>query len=237
MGMLLWLAALPPLFLLYKVYKLDTIEREPVKLIAVLLAAGGLTTIVAGVLETACSFLYTWTPNVYLSHFIQFFIVVAIAEEGVKYLALRKLSWNHPAFDFTFDGVVYAVSVSLGFALVENIMYVGMYGVSTAVIRAFTAIILHGICGIFLGIYYGMAKRQSVAGDERGASALINRGFLIAVLTHGMYDFCASMGTEIWTGIFFVFLIILEVIAYRKIKEFQKIDMRVDGFGDIDFRR
>ena len=237
MGMLFWLAAIPPLFLLYKVYKMDSVEKEPLRLIVTLLAGGGLTTFVAAALESVGSVLYTWTPNVFISNLIQFFVVVAIAEEGVKYLMLRKLSWNHPAFDYTFDGVVYAVSVSLGFALVENIMYVAMYGVGTAVVRAFTAIILHGICGIFLGIYYGMAKKHAVSGDAKGASSLIKRGLLIAVLTHGMYDFCASMGTEIWTTIFFVFLIIIEIIAYRKIKAFQKIDTRVDGFGGTDFRR
>lgn len=237
MGMLFWLAAIPPLFLLYKVYQMDSIEREPVKLIVALMAAGGVTTLVAGALESVFSVLYTWTPNVYISGFIQYFIVVAIAEEGVKYLALRKLSWNHPAFDYTFDGVVYAVAVSLGFALVENIMYVGMFGPGTALVRAFTAIVLHGICGIFLGIYYGMAKKHAAAGDEKGASALIKRGFLIAVLTHGMYDFCASMGTEIWTTIFFAFLCFLYIISYRKIKAFQQQDSRVDGFGGTGFGR
>ncbi len=237
MGMLFYLAAIPPLFLLYQVYKMDKVEKEPVRLIAALLAAGGVTTMIAAALEAALSVLYTWTPNTYISGFIQYFIVVAIVEEGVKYLALRKFTWNHPAFNYTFDGVVYAVAVSLGFALVENIMYVGMYGVATAVVRAFTAIVLHGICGIFLGIYYGAAKKYEAAGETRAASDLIKKGFIIAVLTHGMYDFCASRGTEIWTAIFFVFLIFLYVVAYRKIKQFQTIDTSINDFNGTGFGR
>lgn len=237
MSIIFWLAAIPPLFLLYQVYRMDTVEKEPVRLIVTLLLAGALTTVVAGVLESIFSVLYTWTPNAMISDLIQYFIVVAVSEEGVKYLALRKLTWNHPAFDYTFDGVVYAVAVSLGFALAENILYVGMYGLSTAVIRAFTAIVLHGICGIFLGIYYGSAKKMAVAGNQKAYGMLMRRGFLFAVLTHGAYDFCATRDSGAWTVVFFAFLIFLYIVAYRVVKKYQQMDTRVDGFDGTGFRR
>ena len=64
-----------------------------------------------------------------------YFVVVAISEEGFKYVLLKKRTWKSREFNCEFDGVVYAVFVSLGFALWENIFYVLSYGFATAVAR------------------------------------------------------------------------------------------------------
>ncbi len=69
-----------------------------------------------------------------------YFVVVALSEEGFKYLLLKKRTWYSSEFNCQFDGVVYAVFVALGFALWENISYVLMYGLGTAAIRAVTAV-------------------------------------------------------------------------------------------------
>ena len=229
MDLLFWMAVIPPLFLLYKVYKMDSVEKEPPKLILKLLLAGALTTIPAGLLEMALGYLYGGIANAFLVALIENFLVVAVVEEGVKYFALKKVTWQNPEFNFTFDGVVYAVTVSLGFALAENIEYVAMYGFATAVVRAFTAIILHGVCGVFLGIYYGGAKKLSLAGDAAGSSKMIRRGYLTVVFIHGLYDFCASMDAAIYLVIFYAFLIFLYVVTYRKLKEVQRQDSPVSG--------
>ena len=67
---------------------------------------------------------------------IMYFGIVAFSEEGAKYFLLRRRTWHSAAFNCQFDGVVYAVFVALGFALWENISYVLMYGLSTALVRA-----------------------------------------------------------------------------------------------------
>ena len=95
-----------------------------------------------------------------------YFLIVGPAEEGFKYLLLKNRTWKSPHFNCQFDGVVYAVFVSLGFALWENIGYVLRYGFATAVARAVTAIPGHACFGVFMGVLYGVAKRQALAGDE-----------------------------------------------------------------------
>jgi RsiW-degrading membrane proteinase PrsW (M82 family) len=86
------------------------------------------------------------------------FIGVALVEEGVKYLGARLFSYRNRAYDEIYDGVIYCVCVSLGFATVENILYVMQTGVSTAVIRAVTAVPAHTIFAIVMGYYMSIGR-------------------------------------------------------------------------------
>ena len=91
-----------------------------------------------------------------LYQIILYFVIVAIAEESSKYFFLKKRTWNNPEFNCQYDGVVYAVFVSLGFALWENINYVLSYGFSTAIVRAITAIPGHACFGVFMGVFLSL---------------------------------------------------------------------------------
>ena len=227
---LLLAAALPPLFLIYRIYQMDAVEHEPIGLIIKLLIAGGAVTVIASLLESALTVLYS---GPYLSQLasdlIHYFIVVAIVEELCKYGAARLMTWKDPAFDYTFDGVVYCVTASLGFALVENIMYAGIYGMRTAVIRAFTAIVLHAVCGVFMGCYYGAAKQYSAYGNKSSATKMTARSILVPVVIHGIYDFCASQDSTLFSAIFLVFLVFLYYAAYKRVSALEKNDTPLPG--------
>ena len=106
---------------------------------------------------------------------IMYFGIVAFSEEGAKYFLLRRRSWHSAAFNCQFDGVVYAVFVALGFALWENISYVLMYGLSTALVRAVTAVPGHACFGVFMGVWYGLAKRLTAQGKRVTAVLGFNR--------------------------------------------------------------
>lgn len=92
---------------------------------------------------------FYWSPMVYL--FLAYFVVPGFIEEGIKYRVLLRRTWNEPNFNYRFDGVVYAVFVSLGFAAVENVMYVLTSGFSTAVARAIFSIPGHAMFGVVMG--------------------------------------------------------------------------------------
>lgn len=121
MTILLLAALLPPLFLMIKIYKLDKVEKEPGGLIVKLLLFGVLTTVPAAFLESVLigAVGSVISPKTTLFILVENFFCVGLVEEGVKYFALKKGSWNHPAFNYTFDGIVYAVAVSIGFAAAE----------------------------------------------------------------------------------------------------------------------
>jgi len=199
MDTLLALAVLPAAALLYYVWKKDPVEKEPTRLLVVLLLCGVASTIPAIVLEHAGTYLFLdgWQGTTTGFLLTENFLVVALVEELCKYFFLRWKTWNDPAFDYVFDAIVYAVFVSLGFAIAENISYVLEYGFGTAVMRAFTAIPGHCVFAVFMGYFYGEAKYAAVQG-RTGSSLLLRVAALAApVVCHGAYDFWqASTGSS-----------------------------------------
>lgn len=226
MTILLLAALLPPLFLMIKIYKLDKVEKEPGGLIVKFLIFGVLTTVPAAFLE---GFLISLvggviSPKTTLFILVENFFCVGLVEEGVKYFALKKGSWNHPAFNYTFDGIVYAVAVSIGFATAENVLYVMEYGLATAGVRAVTSIPGHCIFAIYMGISFSLAKYCEVHGNLSLRKKHLRNAIRIPMLLHGFYDFCASMKEPIWTIIFLVFIVALDVVAYKKVNEMERQD-------------
>lgn len=226
MTILLTAALVPPLFLLVQIYRMDKVEKEPKSLIVKLVFFGVLTTIPAALLESVAEGILPGilTPKTVSYILVDNFLCVALVEELVKYMALKGVSWNHPAFNYTFDGIVYAVSVSIGFAAAENILYVQGGGLGTAAVRAVTSIPGHCIFAIYMGIAYSLAKYYETRGDLKLRQKYLNHAILIPMLLHGFYDFCASMDSGTWTMIFLVFVIVLDVVAYRKVREMERED-------------
>ena len=140
----LTIAIAPVAFLLIYIYEKDVIAKEPKKELIKAFVGGAIGTVVAvGVFCSLWLALFfeaeTW-ENPILSAFGQAFIEAAIPEEFFKFLVLYLLVWKSKDFDENFDGIVYAVFVSMGFACTENIMYVLVHGTGVGFLRAFTAV-------------------------------------------------------------------------------------------------
>jgi len=112
------------------------------------------------------------------------FAVVALSEEGSKFLVLRFYAFPKRVFREPFDGVVYGVMIGMGFATVENIEYVHKFGLETGVSRFFLAIPAHAAFAVLMGYPVGRAK------FSRGRRVwLLLWGLFVAVLFHGSFDF------------------------------------------------
>jgi RsiW-degrading membrane proteinase PrsW (M82 family) len=131
------------------------------------------------------------------------FLGAAIPEELFKFLVLRWYVWRKPAFDEPLDGVVYGATASLGFATLENILYVGEHGLTVAVLRAVTAVPGHAFTGVVMGAFLGRAR---FAAPSR-QFGLLAAGFFWAVLLHGAYDAFLFTGT----GLAFFALVVLAI--------------------------
>ena len=225
-------AGIPAIFLLIRIYKADRLEKEPIGLLLSLLILGVAATSLAAFAEElgdiVLSFFYPEGTLAY--NIIMYFGVVAIAEEGFKYLLMKLRTWKSPHFNCQFDGVVYAVFISLGFALWENICYVLEYGFATAVARALTAVPGHACFGVFMGAWYGMAKRFEAAGlavespRARPRRFTTETGFWAAVLLHGTYDFIAVMQEESLSVVFIVFVLGMFIASLRLVKKHARQD-------------
>lgn len=210
---LILLASAPVVIILVYVYIRDKYDKEPFGLLLKTLLAGALTTIPILLVGTWLSKFLVYFAGLQAAAY-NAFIVAALNEEFFKFVALFVLIWRHKDFDEKFDGIVYAVFVSLGFAWVENIMYVLQYGHEVAYSRAVTAVPMHAILGVTMGYYFSMAKFF----EKRRA---INFFFalFIPVLLHGVYNFILMSQHEMYLLIFIPFLFYLWRSGFKKMKE------------------
>jgi len=222
-------AILPAAFLMRYIYRQDEAEPEPAGLLGNLIVQGIFAALASIVLETAgqtvLNALVDAGSPIYTV--LLAFLVVAAVEEGTKLFFLKRRTWYDPNFNYRFDGVVYAVFVSLGFAAFENVKYVMSYGLSVAVPRALLAIPGHMGFAVFMGAMYGRAKLRFDFGDRAGCKLNLICGYLLAVFLHGFYDTCAMAGTPVATVVFLVFVAAMYIIVFRLIKHEARTDRPV----------
>ncbi len=222
-------AVLPAIILLRYIYRTDTVEKEPPGLLVCLLLMGVVAALCSGILEalgeTVLNVLVDPGSPAYT--ILLAFLVVALVEEGTKFILLKKCSWYHPAFNYRFDGIVYAVFVSLGFAAYENIQYVLHYGLSVALPRALLAVPGHMSFAVFMGLFYGRAKLCEAYSYRRGMRRNLLTGYLIAVFLHGFYDSCAMIGSAASTVVFLVFVAVMYWWVIRTLKREASTDVPV----------
>ncbi|MEZ4774271.1 MAG: PrsW family glutamic-type intramembrane protease [Bacteroidia bacterium] len=216
---LLALALAPVVFIFTYVYLKDEYEREPLKYLIISFILGVLiafpVVFIGELLST-----YTGISSTSGSAgelFIYAFFVVAFTEEVMKYLVLRYYNYPHEEFDEPYDGIMYGVAVSLGFAAIENILYVFTSdgGLETGLLRMFTAVPAHAVFGVIMGYFVGRAKFLGETGNPYTERM---KGLLGAVLLHGLYDYFLFLGNEYLALFAFIALFVGIWLAYRAMR-------------------
>lgn len=210
--------AVPTIVLVVYLFCLDTIEKEPPQLLFTLFSVeGGLTLAVVGLVEYYLIEGLGWflDDDTILFHIIENLICVALVEEGFKYAVLKKFTWHHPAFNYRFDGIVYAAVTALGFAAFENSSYISEYGFGTALIRTISAVPGHCVDGILMGIFYGQAKLLEGRGDRAGSFKYRIFALLAPIAEHGFYDFFANIGeSDLAYIVFYAYVFLLNAVVF-----------------------
>ena len=233
-------AVLPAAFLLRVVYRNDRLEKESPGMLISLIILGVISTLPAVILERVGDYVISgmyFTGTRY--QIVDNFIVIGLSEEFCKYFFLRLRTWRSREFNCQYDGVVFAVFVSLGFAICENILYVFSYGFANAVVRAFTAIPGHASFGVLMGIFYGVAKRYDYYGNHNASIIARIMAVLVPAFVHGAYDFTASMETSAHAVGFLVLIVVLFAVCFILVKKVSQYDQYIapdagydDGYGD-----
>ena len=230
---MLILAILPAIVLFFFVWKSDRTEKEPPKLLIKLFLLGMATIATALIIGLLGDKVFSFMdPEGMLFIFIDNFILTALVEEGGKYFVLKKVTWKHPAFTHTFDAIVYAVAVSLGFATLENIIYVLDGDVGTAFVRAIFSVPGHVTDAVYMGYYFGTAKYAEKARDMDGCRKNLWKAIIIPVLLHGFYDFCLSTQYDIFILIFLIFEVVMTALVIRRILKSSKYDRHLPVIDD-----
>lgn len=223
---LLLAALVPAAFLMVQVYRLDRIEKEPPGLLLKLALFGALSGLAAGAIEGALTRVLDVTlGGGMLRLMLENFLAVALVEEACKRWVVLKFAWNHPAFDYRFDAVVYCVFSALGFAALENILYVAEYGFAVAVSRALLSVPGHCFFAVYMGIYLGQAKmaeramqRYYIELPDETPGQYLRASLLVPTLLHGFWDFSLSVGGWLMTILFYLFVLAFFIDAYRKLR-------------------
>lgn len=231
MGKLVVLAIIPGIVMLTMVYRMDKVEKEPKKLLLKLFFFGVLSLIPTMIFEIIGEDVLLGDESTYgyWQLAIDNFLVVGFSEEFWKYFFLKKGSWKNKAFDYRFDAVVYAVVVSMGFAVPENILYVLDNGFVNAIVRALVSVPGHAAFGVAMGIYYGQAKYYECRGDKRGKRRNLRKAVLVPMLMHGFFDFCLSTDNILFVLLFFVYVIVVDIICIKKLKKYSLGDSRLSA--------
>lgn len=180
-------ALIPAIVLLGYIYWRDRKSPEPIKQLLKATALG----VLAIPLTLAIVYPLQWIgiiPDEFTTiggAIYDAFMSAAIPEELSKLLLLWLFLRKNPYFDERMDGIVYAVCVSLGFAGLENILYVVLNEdwASIAISRAIFAVPGHFCYGVLMGYFYSLAKFESLPRTRYSALAL-----LVPVVAHGVYD-------------------------------------------------
>ena len=243
---LLSLSVLPVLLLGSYVYYKDRFEKEPLRMLLKAFLFGCLSVLPAILMESLLSSAYEiqWgslLPGAFKGLYTGF-VVAGCSEELCKLLLLSLAVWRSRYFDEYFDGIVYATFVSLGFAGLENVMYV--FGqedfsssVATGAMRALLAVPGHFLFGVVMGYYFALAKFRPEARFGN-----IVKAFIFPMLLHGTYDSLLmvpeAMGIEgdlVTIGFFVVFIYFdlkLWKIGMRRLKGLQQIEDSQNAYGD-----
>jgi len=163
--------------------RMDRHRPEPRWTLRKVALAGAVSTLPLIFVETAMA---TPLDGSYEAAAYNGFVVAALCEEVAKLLCVYWFVWFRPEFDERLDGIVYAARAGLGFALVENILYLNRFAGTDSFAfvwgaRALLAVPGHAIWAGFMGYFAAVRRFDGVGPGILG-------GLLIAVALHGLYD-------------------------------------------------
>jgi RsiW-degrading membrane proteinase PrsW (M82 family) len=181
--LLLALATAPSFAIILYVYFRDKYEKEPIHLLVKCFLFGILSIIPAILIELAPGFSDESIATDIFITIVYAFLFVGLGEEFSKFFFIRVYIFRKKDFNEPFDGIIYSVMVSMGFATAENIFYVIEGGLSTGLLRMFSAVPAHAAFAIIMGYFIGLAKFRN------NRFLYLLTGLLLAALAHGAYDF------------------------------------------------
>jgi len=247
LGFLAALSAVPALLLVAYVWYDDPTRREPIDALAITFVLAVLFASFAAAVNSVFQIVFSWIPVIGMALF--FFLVVGPIEETVKWLAIRTHAYRRDDFDAVIDGAVYGAVAGLGFATIENALYIAqgyqaaaeMAGVTqieravgTATSRAFVGP-GHVLYSAFAGYYLGLAKF-----NRENAGPIVVKGILIAALIHATYNTLVTYLPAVfpvWNlftslGVILTFDLIVGYFLYRKLSRYTSYYHRAEDESD-----
>ncbi|NLW48032.1 MAG: PrsW family intramembrane metalloprotease [Firmicutes bacterium] len=207
----------PGLLWLWFFYRQDRYEPEPVRKILKVFLVGLVLVIPAGLLEQV------WREPIMNSiqngNWVSFlklsFIVIALIEEGLKSIVLFWMIGNSRELNEPVDGPIYGITLGLGFASLENLLWASVYGLGVAILRAVVTTLAHASFTGWMGYYLSQFKLAT-----NREWRVLGKGFILALVTHGVYDFLLFLRNPI-SSLLAILLIAGLLVRLYQVMQFQ----------------
>lgn len=232
--LLLIVAIVPVIVLLKYVYKCD-VEKEPRSLLSKVFIRGCLTVIPSIIFEVIFSCFYDIDYiNNYFILLVGTFLGVGLIEEFFKWLNIYKNTYNNIEFNHRYDAIVYSVYSSLGFAIVENILYVVPSDLPTGIVRGLLSVPGHACDSVLMGYFLGKAKDSDIHNRHLLSYIYLLLSILIPSIQHAIYDsvlLYININSEenILIIIFLIFVFITYLVSFVIVRSVSSIDKNMDG--------
>lgn len=261
---------LPSLMLCYFVYKKDKVEKEPLLLLLLLFFVGAAVALPTVWCERALTGQF---DNLYASymeitesgrlnfssesamvthHLLCAFAGVALLEEGVRWLALVLITRKNKNFDCLYDGIVYSVFISMGYAMVINLRYALVDGWNHLFMRAISTVPAYLLWGILSGVLYTIWHSLNIAREKE--KALVDSGtydkvllknpgwllvasFVLPFVFHGISAFVELFNSRVLTSVFCVLLMLAYIICFVLVFKMSDKDEKNTLLSDRIIRR
>lgn len=209
--LILAIALAPGLFWLWYFYKKDVYEPEPLSLLAKLFFLGMVSTVLALIFEDITSR--------FITGILFFALAVPIIEESVKFFMVLQFAYKNREFDEPMDGIVYATATALGFATLENVIYLFNQAslsslFTTGIFRAILTVPAHALFSIFWGYGLGIAKFR----PPGKRAMIIIGGLILGIAVHAIFNFLLDQS---YPGFAILILIVIPLVWWvteRKIR-------------------
>lgn len=211
------------------IYWFDRHDKEPIKMLLKVFILGIISVIPTIIVENLLS-----SFNIFggiLGAGYTAFIVAGLTEEYMKRHVVLKHVYYNPVFNEKLDGIVYCVMSALGFATIENIMYVvfrfsdvesiGLY-------RAILSVPAHMLFAITMGYYLSLAK---FAATPEQSQHFFKKSLTVPVILHGIFDFILMAGIDLLMLLFIPFVIYLWITNLKKLNMYYS-DSKNDYYND-----
>lgn len=212
------IAITPALIFLFAIYLTDRSDREPTKLLLLTFLFGALAVIPSIIVEEVLVRFNIFSGVLKAAY--NAFIVAAMTEEYFKRLVILKLPFRTSYFNEKLDGIVYGVFAHLGFATVENIIYVVFTYTNNPFIglyRGVFSVPAHGVFGITMGYYLSLSRFDT---DKKRKAANLRKSFIVPMLLHGVFDFILMADIPELTMLFVPYVIFIWWLNERKLSKF-----------------
>lgn len=209
------LSFIPSFIIAYIIYKTDKVEKEP---IGELLRAFGMG-VFSVIITLGISFGlgiqdYNTNEMSFENLLLYVFLGVALVEEFSKWVSTRLFFNGSNSYNYLYDGIVYSIYVSLGFATIENFLYLVNADISLVIIRSFITVPAHVFFAVFMG-YYLSKYKESVLKKQKNYKYLLY-SILIPVTLHGIFDTLLLSSNFILLIIFLIYVLFLYVFSIKK---------------------